>query len=150
MTLLYYLLSFVSGLFLSLQVVINGQLRQKVGSPILSSFISFLVGAICLGAIFCFSITSNSYSVSVHSIKNIRWWMLTGGMLGAFYIFSTIFVSPKIGFANMFCFVICGQVILSILFDHFGLLGNEVHSINLYRIIGVILLISGVYLIQKY
>ncbi len=147
--LLYYLLSFISGIFLSLQVGINGQLRKTVGSPILSSFISFFIGALCLGSIFCIGILNNTNTVSFQAVKNIRWWMLTGGVLGAFYIFSTIFVSPKMGFGNMFCLVICGQLLLSILIDHFGLLGNEIHSINLYRIIGVILLISGVYLIQK-
>lgn len=149
MSLFYYLISFISGIFLTLQVGINGQLRKTVESPILSSFISFLVGTICLGILFCFSVINGSYSLPLQAMKSVRWWMLTGGALGAFYIFSTIFVSPKIGFATMFCLVICGQVILSILFDHFGLLGNEIHPINLYRIIGVMLLISGVYLIQK-
>jgi bacterial/archaeal transporter family-2 protein len=72
-----------------------------------------------------------------------------GGLFGAFYIFTTIFASPKIGFANMFSLVICGQIIFAILFDHFGLLGNDVHLINPYRIVGVVLLVLGVYIIQK-
>ncbi|AIQ19812.1 membrane protein [Paenibacillus sp. FSL H7-0357] len=151
MSLLYYLLSFLSGISLTLQVGINGQLRSKVGSPILSSFISFAVGALGLALVFCYTLANGTYTMSgENTIKGVRWWMLAGGLFGAFYIFTTIFASPKIGFANMFSLVICGQIILAILFDHFGLLGNDVHLINPYRIVGVVLLVSGVYIIQKH
>lgn len=74
------------------------------------------------------------YNVGENTIKGVRWWMLAGGLFGAFYIFTTIFASPKIGFANMFSLVICGQIILAILFDHFGLLGNDVHLITLIEL----------------
>jgi transporter family-2 protein len=73
-----------------------------------------------------------------------------GCLLGAFYIFVTIFASSKIGFANMFSLVICGQIILSIIFDHYGFLGNEIHLINPQRILGVVLLITGAAIIQKF
>ncbi len=152
MILLYYFLSLVSGMALTLQVGFNGQLRSKVGSPVLSSFISFLVGTIGLSLVLAYTILSGSYSLSdsTNMLKGIRWWMFTGGLLGAFYIFVTIFASPKIGFANMFSLVICGQIILSIIFDHFGFLGNKIHLINPQRALGVALLIAGVTIIQKF
>ncbi|WMJ87528.1 DMT family transporter [Anaerocolumna sp. MB42-C2] len=152
MALLYYFLSLVSGMALTLQAGLNGQLRSKVGSPVCSSFISFLVGAIGLGLVLSYTLLSGTYSLSdgTNMLKGIRWWMLTGGLLGAFYIFITILASPKIGFANMFSLVICGQIVLSIMFDHFGFFGNDVHLINPQRIFGVVLLIAGVYVIQKF
>lgn len=151
MSLQYYLLSLLSGLAVTLQVGINGQLQSDVGSPILSSLISFLVGSIGLCIIFCFTLANGTYTLSnLSAIKDIRWWLFTGGLLGAFYIFTTIIAPPKIGFANMFSLAICGQIILAVLFDHFGLLGNKIHLISPYRIIGIILLVSGVYIIQKY
>lgn len=151
MSLKYYLLSFLSGLAVTLQVGINGQLRSNVGSPILSSLISFLVGSIGLCIVFCFTLANGTYTVSsLSTMKDIRLWMFTGGLLGAFYIFTTIIAPPKIGFANMFSLAICGQIILAVLFDHFGLMGNKIHLISPYRIIGIILLVSGVYIIQKY
>jgi len=132
-------------------VGINGELRSKIGSPILSSLISFAVGTIVLTITFFFTVLSGSSSAqNFINIKNTSWWMFTGGLLGAFYIFTTIFTSPKIGFANMFSLVICGQIILAIIFDHFGLLGNQIHTINSLRVLGVILLILGVYIIQTH
>ncbi len=50
----------------------------------------------------------------------------------------------------MFSLVICGQIILSIIFDHYGFLGNEIHLINPQRILGVVLLITGAAIIQKF
>jgi transporter family-2 protein len=147
----YYLLSLLSGFALTLQVGINGELRSKIGNPVLASLISFGVGTLGLAIIF-FSTTLNSSSASPTAthIKNTSWWMFAGGLLGAFYIFTTIFASPKIGFANMFSLVICGQIILSVIFDHLGLLSNQIHLLTPIRLLGVILLILGVYIIQTY
>ena len=151
MTLLYYFLSFLSGIALSFQVGINGQLRENVGSPVLSSFISFFIGTLSLGAAFLFCLANGTYSFSGEgALKGIHWWMLTGGVLGAFYIFTTILASPKIGFANMFSLVICGQILLSVVFDQFGFWGNDIHTLGPARMVGVVLLVTGVYVIQKY
>ncbi|MEA5084610.1 MAG: DMT family transporter [Lachnospiraceae bacterium] len=151
MSLQYYLLSFLSGLAVALQVGINGQLRSNIGSPILASLVSFLVGSIGLCIVFCYTLANGTYALSTLStMKDIRWWMFTGGLLGAFYIFTTIISPSKIGFANMFSLAICGQIILAVIFDHFGLMGNKIHLISPLRIIGMVLLVSGVYIIQKY
>ncbi|WP_110953724.1 DMT family transporter [Anaerosinus massiliensis] len=147
----YYSLALIAGMALTLQVGFNGQLRTIVGDPIFSSFISFLVGTIGLGLLFS-SLLSGTYPLvdGTAMLKGIRWWMLIGGLLGAFYIFVTILVSPKIGFANMFSLVICGQIMLSVLFDHFGFLGNEIHLLTPQRMLGILFLILGVYMIQKF
>lgn len=148
----YYILSLIAGMALTLQAGVNGQLRLKVGSPVFSSLISFLVGTIGLGIAFAYTVKSGNYSFAdgTNMLKGVRWWMLIGGLLGAFYIFVTIFSSSQIGFAKMFSLVICGQVILSVLLDHFGAFGNEVHLFNVQRILGVMLLVTGVYIIQKF
>jgi len=151
MEFIYYLLALVSGLAVTLQVSINGELRTQLGSPILSSLINFVVGAIALGLVLFYTLINGSYVLpGANQIRNISWWMLTGGILGAFYVFTTITAAPKIGFANMFNLVICGQIILAVIFDHFGFLGNDVHLMNPYRFLGVLLLVAGVYIIQTH
>ncbi|QIB68761.1 DMT family transporter [Aminipila butyrica] len=150
MTIWYYLLSFISGTALTIQVGVNGQLRNQVESPVLSSLISFAVGTLCLALVFSFFVFNGTYTLPKDSWSGLRWWMFTGGALGAFYLFTTIAASPRIGFANMFSLVVCGQMLLTILFDHFGLLGNQVHLLTIPRALGLVLLLSGVYLIQKF
>lgn len=147
--LFYYLLSLISGFALTFQVGVNGALRIKLGNPLLSSLISFCVGTLGIGIILSMvSLNSSNSLPSITNFKNTSWWMFTGGLLGAFYIFTTIYASPKIGFANMFSLVLCGQIILTVLFDHFGILGNTIHATTPLRLLGITLLILGVYIIQ--
>ena len=148
---IYYALSLISGLAIATQVAVNGKLRSNIGDPILTSFISFAVGAIGLAVAFFASIWLGVQAKSdLANFKNANWWMWTGGLFGAFYIFTTIFASPKIGFANMFSLVIAGQIILAVIFDHFGAFNMQVHAINPLRAVGIILLVAGVYIIQTH
>lgn len=151
MVLIYYLLSLISGFALTLQVGINGVLRSKIGNPILSSLVNFGVGTLVLALVFFFTVLNGSSALpSATHIKDTSWWMFLGGLLGAFYIFTTIFASPKIGYANMVSLVICGQILLAVIFDHFGLLGNQFHLLTPIRALGVIFLVTGVYIIQTH
>jgi len=148
---IYYLLSFIAGTAITLQVGINGQLRSNIGSPILASFISFLAGSIGLAFVFAVFVLNGTQTFpDMENIRHSQWWMWVGGLFGAFYIFTSIVAAPKIGFAHMFSLIITGQVLLSVLFDHFGMFGNPVHLINPYRSIGIVFLILGVYIIQTH
>lgn len=145
----YYLFALLAGAASTIQAGINGTLSSNLGSPLLTSFISFLVGSIGL---FIAYILTAYYGLqplpTLTSIAQTNYWMWLGGLLGAFFIFTTILCSPKIGFANLFSLLVAGQIILSIIFDHFGLLGSPLHLISPFRILGVVLLIISVYLIQ--
>lgn len=146
---LYYLLALISGTFITTQVGINGKLLPFAQSPILTSLFSFVVGTIGLGIVYIAAICSRQELwPNLQVITQSSWWMWTGGLFGAFYIFSTVVCLPKIGVANMLSLVVAGQLILAIVFDHFGILVNSVHAITPQRSIGVILLIVSVYLIQ--
>ncbi|WP_018248424.1 DMT family transporter [Orenia marismortui] len=149
MKLIYYLLPFIAGAGITIQVGLNSKLGNFINSPTLASLISFIVGSLGLGTTFIINVVSKNDSLaSLQNLKESDWWMWIGGLLGAFYIFTTIFTSQKIGFANMFSLVIGGQIILAIIFDHFGIMGATVHPINSLRIIGTICIIIGVYIIQ--
>jgi len=145
----YYLLALISGAAVTTQVGINGKLLVNIGGPILTSFISFLVGTIVLAIAYILAVYYGLEPIpTFNAMTQTSLWLWMGGVLGAFYIFTTILCSPKIGFANMFSLLVAGQIILAIIFDHFGLLGSSVHLISPLRFIGVILLIVSVYLIQ--
>ncbi|TMJ62905.1 MAG: DMT family transporter, partial [Alphaproteobacteria bacterium] len=72
-----------------------------------------------------------------------NWWAWTGGFFGAIY-----FLVPGLGAAFFIALLVAGQMIGSIAFDHFGLLGLSEHPIDLPRVIGATLLVVGVVLIR--
>ena len=144
----WYALALLAGMALATQAGINSQLRQAVGHPLLASLISFAVGLLSLlGA---FLATRSRYPLlPFQQFGEIAWWKWTGGLLGAYMVSSAIFVAPRIGAANMIALIVAGQMLLAIVYDHFGLMGFLTHPVNPLRIIGAVLLLAGVWLILK-
>src|SRR5262249_22802051 len=77
-------------------------------------------------------------------------WMLLGGVMGALYIGGTIILAPRLGAATMVSLIIAGQIVASVILDHYGWFGLAQHGITLWRVVGVTLLISGVFLVQRF
>ena len=71
-----------------------------------------------------------------------------GGLLGAINVLALINLAPKLGAANLVVFVVIGQLVMSLVIDHFGMIGFPVHSLTLTKMLGVALLIGGAALIR--
>ncbi|MDJ1500588.1 DMT family transporter [Xanthocytophaga agilis] len=145
---LYLFFALMAGVGVSTQLGVNSQLRNTVINPILSALISFSVGTIVL-AIYMVANSRNSIP-SFDVLRNIVWWKWMGGVLGALYVTAAIMIAPRIGAANFVSLVIAGQLLATLWFDHFGYLGFTIHPVNIYRLLGAMLIVLGVYLIQKY
>jgi transporter family-2 protein len=79
----------------------------------------------------------------------VPWWGWTGGLMGAIYVGMAILLVPRIGAAAYIAFLVAGQMIASVLFDHFGLFGLAERPLDLSRALGVALVIGGVILIRR-
>ncbi|MGH9647341.1 MAG: DMT family transporter, partial [Bryobacteraceae bacterium] len=55
---------------------------------------------------------------------------------------------PRLGAATVIALIVAGQMIGSLAFDHFGLLGVPVHPANMVRLTGAALLVAGAILIR--
>ncbi|QPA32545.1 DMT family transporter [Thermaerobacillus caldiproteolyticus] len=149
MWIVFIVFAFLAGVALPFQFGINAQLRNFIGSPYLAAVVSFSVGALTLSIFSIFSILMTSFSFN-RNITEAPWWIWIGGVLGAFYVLATIILIPRIGAATTVAFVLTGQIIASILIDHFGLLNVPEHALSLPRIFGTLLIVAGVILVQKF
>lgn len=145
MSWLLLVLALTAGVFLPLQAGINAQLRNYTGHPVIASFISFLVGTLVLLVI---ALVLRLPWPSQTGISNTPWWVWTGGALGAVFVFLTIVLADTLGAAVLVALIIAGQMLASVVLDHYGLVGFSRHPINPGRILGVLLLLSGVILIR--
>lgn len=144
---IFYVLAILAGVMLAAQAGINSQLRSVVGSPILATLISFLVGTFFL---LLYILTfQRPGSDTLAGLQTMAWHKWTGGLIGAFYVTGVIIVAPRIGATNTTALIVGGQIIFALFLDHFGYLGFTRHAINFMRIFGAIMLISGVYIILK-
>jgi transporter family-2 protein len=78
------------------------------------------------------------------------WWIWVGGLCGANYIVIAILLAPRLGAATLIAVTVAGQMLVSIVLDHFGFVGYPVHPVNAWRIVGAGLLLAGVGLIQRF
>lgn len=105
------------------------------------------MGALTVGVFLLFTKESVSWN-GLKSASIFSW--LGGGVIGAFFITASMLALPRIGMALTFGLVVAGQVVVSVLLDHFNILVAEQHSINLWRIVGMSLIMVGVVVVLKF
>jgi len=84
------------------------------------------------------------------SAANAPWWAWTGGLLGAFFVLASIILTPRLGAATTIGLILTGQVLASIVIDHFGLIRVPVHEASFPRIVGALLIGAGVAMVQRF
>lgn len=145
MQILLIFMAFLAGACLAIQAGINSNLAATLSSkPILAAFVSFLVGTIALFIIAKFSNQLNLGELKTLSLN--EWWKLLGGFLGAFAVFTTILIAPKLGVVLMFLFVIFGQISTSLMMDFIGAFGLEKREISLNKILGLLIVGLGIFI----
>ena len=144
--LLPVLLAMVAGASVALQQILNANLRTALNSAAWSGFVSYALGVVCM-ALLALALRDPVPSLSVAA--RIPWWAWGGGLFGAIFIALGIVLVPQLGAAAFIAFLIAGQMIASVAFDHFGLFGLSQRSIDFPRILGIALLIGGVVMIRR-
>jgi len=72
-----------------------------------------------------------------------------GGVFVAFYVLSITWIAPNIGLGNAIFFILFGQLVAAAVIDHFGLFNVPKAPITTARIVGVGLMVIGIYLARK-
>jgi transporter family-2 protein len=70
-----------------------------------------------------------------------------GRFVSVAYVIGSLHLGPKIGATLLLALILAGQMAMSLLVDHLGLLGFPQHPVNLARLAGVVLLVAGALLI---
>jgi transporter family-2 protein len=143
--LLPYLIAFVGGISFVFQATANGNLRAAIVSPWWAGFISYLGGTLVMLAIV---MVLREPMPTAQMIAKTQWVSWMGGLFGAIYIGISILMLPRLGAATLIALLIAGQMIGSLIFDQFGLLGVPVHPVSALRLAGAALLVGGVVLIR--
>jgi bacterial/archaeal transporter family-2 protein len=139
--------AFIAGVAAPTQFAINSQLRQVVGGTLMAGAVSFLVGTVVLVA--AALVVSRSVP-DLGPIISAPPWMYLGGLLGAFYVSASIILTPRLGVATTIGLFLAGQVVASMVIDHFGLFGVSVQPASIPRILGALLVIAGVAIVQRF
>ncbi len=137
-------LTVVAGGMIALQAPINGMLGRTVGS-LPAGVISFALGTLALIAITALF----SDFRSVGEARGLSPVYLIGGVLGAVYVTTALTTVSALGAGGVTAATIAGQLAASVAADRFGLLGLVAKPLSAGRIVGLVLLAAGTFLIVR-
>jgi transporter family-2 protein len=138
------LTALVGGL-IALQAPINSHLGRSVGT-FQASFVSFAIGTILLAAI---ASVAKGGMGQIGEARGLAWYWLTGGVLGAAYVTTVLVTVRSLGAGPVVAATIAGQLTASLVVDQLGLLGVPKDPITVGKVVGVVLLAAGVFLIVR-
>ena len=135
---------FVGGLA-PIQGSLNGQMGKLLGHPLRGTLVNFAVGWVLLLVILVAAVGFPSRQ----DLMKAPWYLYTAGINGVLFVTTLLFLIPEIGALKVLAAVVVGQLLVSVVIDHFGLLHVSVHTVSTGRVAGMLLLVAGLVLIQR-
>lgn len=129
----------------ALQAPTNARLMTAVGSPINAAFVSFAVGTAVLGMLALMFQTRPDMAAA----RGLPWYAWIGGVYGVIFVIAATWAVPRMGVATTIILMVAGQLIVSLVLDHFGAFGVPRQPISWSRVGGVALVIAGVLLARR-
>jgi transporter family-2 protein len=144
--LVFVVLGIAAGVSFVTQQAVNADLRGSLSSAAWAGFVSYLGGTLSMLVL---ALAMRESLPSIEAATQSNWWAWTGGFFGAIYIAVSMLIVPRLGTATFVSLLVAaGQMLFSVVCDHFGLFGVPQHSANSARLVGAVLLVGGVALIR--
>jgi transporter family-2 protein len=137
-----YALALLAGVSFIFQQAVNSNLRGEIGSAWWAGFVSYAGGTLAMLVMVAL------LREPLPTVGRFHWFSWTGGIFGAIYIAISILLLPRLGAATVIALLVAGQMLGSLAFDHFGLLGVPVHHLSAASVVGAGFLVAGVALIR--
>ncbi len=135
------LVGLVGGLAVGLQSPLASMLSERLG--ILESIFIVHLG----GAIFSLlPLLVLAGGGRLGQWRSAPWYALVAGIFGLVVIAAISFTIPRVGVAAAITSVVAGQILMSAVLDHFGWLGATVRPLDGPRILGLAVVMLGVWL----
>ena len=140
---LVMVIALAAGLAAGFQAPLSSMISQRLGT-IESVFIVHVGGAI---AAFIPLLVKGGGSLGAW--RSVPWYALSAGFLGLILIGAINYSIPRLGVAGTITLAVTAQLILGVVLDHFGLLGLPVRPMDLPRLIGLVTLFLGIWLVMR-
>jgi transporter family-2 protein len=140
------LVTVLIGALMPFQAGINAELGRALRHPFLGAFYSFFSGTVVLAGL---ALVQRAPMTEFKRLTAINPLYLTGGLMGALFVGSSIFLIPRLGATTMIAAFVTGQLLMSVVIDHYGWLGLPAQPVSVIRVLGVLLLFVGLFLVVR-
>lgn len=144
------LLATITGIGIAIQASSNAVLLSHIKDNSMAVFMLFCLGCVFLLLILALNSTASGKLVfNTQLLKSAPAWSYFGGIIMASYLLSILFLIPKIGVANTLFFIVLGQIIGSLIIEHFALFGVQQKLMDMQKLLGAGLILVGVVLAKS-
>ncbi len=147
MNLVLYLFAGVAGALNTVQAGANAQLRKSLNQPVIAGLAVYITGMIGL-LILLPLVRSEQWNWG--RVAQAPWWAWMGGILSIVSTMAGVLLARKLGSAAFTAATLTASLLCSVALDHFGWVGFEVHRASPFRILGCVLLLSGLLLVTRF
>jgi bacterial/archaeal transporter family-2 protein len=133
------MLAIAAGLAGSVQVAVMSRLGERIGVGEALGFATLVSAAIAFVGLLLVRRSVSGYERALHQ----PWWVLSGGAIGLFIVFTVTYAGPRIGVAATVGILIAGQLVMGAAIDRWGLFGSERIALHWPRLFGIALLAVG-------
>ena len=137
----YSLLAAGCGAAIALQAAANGRLGKNLADPGWAAILS-LCGSFT--AMLLILVVARPAPPAWSAVRSTEWWNWIGGPLGVVVVASGAMLAPRLGAAAFIALVVAGQLVCSLVLDHFALVGLPEARVTAGRLVGVLLVVAGV------
>jgi transporter family-2 protein len=144
---LLYLFVVAAGSFSAVQAGANAQLRKSLDQPLLAALCVYGSALIALLIALPFTRLAGFTQIKAGAVP---WWAWSGGLLSIVSTMAGLMLAAKMGSMFFTATAVTCSLVCSVLLDHFGWVGFEVHRVNPWRLVGCALLLAGMFLVSKF
>ncbi len=134
-----FLIALISGALMSIQGVLNTEVTKQTGIWVSAGWVQLTAFLTCV-VLWFFADKS-----PVTAIFQVRpWYMLAGGLIGAFITYTVIRSMDSLGPAKATLLIVITQIIVAYCIELFGLFGVEKAPFEWKKAIGALIAIAGI------
>lgn len=137
------LLAVLGGIAVTLQGQFMGVMDQSIGTRE-SVFITYAGGGLAITILILLLRGGN-----LRAAVSVPWYAFSAGLLGLLIVGTIGFTVPRLGLTSALTLVLAGQFLASILIERFGWFGAPVRPFEWTRMLGILILLLGVWLTTR-
>lgn len=144
-------LALLAGAGLPVQGAVNALLRHDLGGAAFAvGTVSFLVATLAMAIVLIATLAwPRTARPNIGGVSSMPWWGWLGGFAGAVYVTTLFTAIPVIGAAAAVGLTVAGQQVASIFVDRYGWFRLPMRPVSGLRLLGVVLLLTGVAAIKS-
>ena len=124
----------------------NTTLSKRINQPYWAVVFTF---AIATTASLASALVSRQRLPEASSLANTPWWSWLGGLFAVGFVLSLTLVAEKLGASVFTSVTVTIAMLVSVVLDHYGVVGYPVHKVNVLRVVGGLVMTGGLALILR-